>query len=82
MRPSILPYRVTRADHPSDRYGPELAAPARTLRPDADLIRFYDPRPYAYTFVSAPLRAAVEAAGVTGVGFTSKKTVLFRPPAA
>lgn len=55
------------------RADPELA--------DADLIRFYDPRPYAYTFASAPLRAAVEAAGVTGVEFTSKKTALFRPPA-
>jgi hypothetical protein len=67
-----LPDGVTLAEAEAGILGhPELAG--------ADLVRLYDPRAYNYCFVSAPLRAAVAAAGLTGVTFDPGKTVLFAP---
>jgi hypothetical protein len=42
----------------------------------ADLLQFYRPNRFSYCFVSAPLRAAIEAARLTGIRFGTAK--LFR----
>ncbi len=66
---------------------PAAAEAALSAVPDlaaVDLLRLYQPQRFAYCYVSAPLRRAMEAARITGVRFGNSR--LFRsaapPPTA